>query len=472
MDSLKTRNERLPNTKPSDKLLRRKIICALSQDLDFHSHFSNYASHNFHSFPAKFPPQIPQMFIREFTNPGDVVLDPMMGSGTTVLEAYLANRQAIGVDIDPLSLLVSKVKVTPINLQDVKKLGDFILDEAALALGNERQRIQHVLDNRWDLKTKQFIDYWFASETQMELQALVEQIERIENLNLKSFFVVAFSSIIITKSGGVSLALDLGHTRPHKVKNAIDKAGYPIVGNSSRESLTKRERVLSKIIGSPFEEFRRKIDKNAKGIPLVGNNLLIPRLVAGDAQHLEIADNSIDLIITSPPYASNAIDYMRAHKFSLVWLGHTIPSLSVLRREYIGGEFVVEEQLERLPSEASRIVAQIGELDARKGRVLHRYYSEMTRSLKEMYRVLKPGKIAIVVVGTSIMRGKNTETANCLAEIGKALGFDTPKIGIRNVDRNRRMLPVGFTPNLDSQIQQRMLEEFVIGFVKLHGSNR
>ena len=479
VNNLKTRIERLPNANPQetmsinlDELLRTKVICALNQDLDFHNHFSNYASHNFHSFPAKFPPQIPQMFISEFSSPGDVVLDPMMGSGTTILEAYLANRQAIGVDIDPLSLLVSKVKVTPINLQDVKILGDFILNQAALTIRDERQRIQGVLENRWDLKTKQFVEYWFAPQTQLELQALVEQIDRIEDLDLKRFFVVAFSSIIITKSGGVSLALDLGHTRPHKIIHATDKAGHSIVGSSSRDSLSKRERILSKIIGSPLEEFRRKIDKNAKGIPIAGKNRLIPQLTPGDAKHLKVADNSIDLIVTSPPYASNAIDYMRAHKFSLVWLGHTIPSLSVLRREYIGGECVVEEQLAELPPEASRIVEQIRGLDAQKGRVLHRYYSEMTRSLKEMYRVLKPGKIAVVVVGTSIMRGKNTETANCLAEIGKSLGFEVPKIGIRNVDRNRRMLPMGLTPNIDSQIQQRMLEEYVIGFVKLHDPNR
>ncbi|QLQ06260.1 MAG: hypothetical protein HZY76_09565 [Anaerolineae bacterium] len=61
---------------------------------------------------------------------------------------------------------------------------------------------------------------------------------------------------------------------------------------------------------------------------------------AGDAQALPLPDTSVDLIVTSPPYASNAIDYMRAHKFSLVWLGRPIAALTQRRKDCIGGEAV------------------------------------------------------------------------------------------------------------------------------------
>jgi ubiquinone/menaquinone biosynthesis C-methylase UbiE len=108
----------------------------------------------------------------------------------------------------------------------------------------------------------------------------------------------------------------------------------------------------------------------------------------------------------------------------------------------------------------------VSALDKKKGLVLCRYYSEMTRALREMYRVLKPGKSAIVVVGTSQMRGCDTETQNCLADIGRSIGFDVPKIGVRVLDRDRRMLPAGFRIDLNSQIQQRMHEEYVIGYIK------
>lgn len=78
-----------------------------------------------------------------------------------------------------------------------------------------------------------------------------------------------------------------------------------------------------------------------------------------------------------------------------------------------------------------------------------------------MYRVLKPGKSAIVVVGNSIIRGQDTRIQDCLAEIGQSAGFQAPKIGVRTLDRNRRMMPAGTTTNFDSQIQQRMHEEYV-----------
>jgi hypothetical protein len=80
-----------------------------------------------------------------------------------------------------------------------------------------------------------------------------------------------------------------------------------------------------------------------------------------------------------------------------------------------------------------------------------------------------PGDIVfdpIVVVGSSMMRGRDTETHNCLADIGQSLGFRIPAIGVRNLDRDRRMLPSGLKINRNSQIQQRMHEEYVIGFYK------
>lgn len=90
----------------------------------------------------------------------------------------------------------------------------------------------------------------------------------------------------------------------------------------------------------------------------------------------------------------------------------------------------------------------------------------MTLSLREMYRVVKPGKAAIVVVGNSMLRGIDTEIPTCLAEIGQSLGFEVPAIGIRHLDRNRRLMPAGAKIDRDSQIQQRMHEEYVIGFYK------
>ncbi len=119
-----------------------------------------------------------------------------------------------------------------------------------------------------------------------------------------------------------------------------------------------------------------------------------------------------------------------------------------------------------MPEYVSNIISQISKHDKKKGLVLHRYYTEIKQTLKEMFRVLKPGKSAIVVVGNSVMRNIDTDAAKCLTEIGREIGFEVPKIGIRDLDRNKRMMPTGAKLNLDSQIQKRMHEEYVIGFYK------
>jgi hypothetical protein len=148
---------------PGDQV--KALALSLSQDLDFHGSSSGYASHNFHPFPARFPPPLPRTFIQALTSPGDTVLDPMMGSGTTLLEAFLLGRYGIGFDIDPLALLLAQTKVTPLSARRVAQVGERIVEMAKLAVARERGRLEKELAERWDSRTREFVDYWFMPET-------------------------------------------------------------------------------------------------------------------------------------------------------------------------------------------------------------------------------------------------------------------------------------------------------------------
>jgi hypothetical protein len=86
--------------------------------------------------------------------------------------------------------------------------------------------------------------------------------------------------------------------------------------------------------------------------------------------------------------------------------------------------------------------------------------------LGEIKRVMKPGTAAIIVVGSSTMRGIDTQTHICIGEIGQALGFELIEITPRRLDRDRRMMPARFGGQRMSQIEERMHEEQVIAFVK------
>lgn len=442
---------------------RLKIV--LSNDLDFHNqnHLNN-AVYNFHSFPAKFPPQIPKLFIQQLTEPGEVVLDPMAGSGTTLIESKLSGRYGIGFDIDPLSLLMTKVKLSHFNSNEILEIAHSILKNARDTFASRTIQDFYELYN-WDKRTIKFANYWFAKYIQKQLFALISEIDSLHG-KYRHFFRLIFSSLIITKHGGVSYALDLAHTRPHRAKVVYDEKGNLLLdGDLSRYSERRRE-ILTKTIKAPFEVFLQKVKSNIKSVLPESDTYKSSYVSYGDAQSIPLQDDHVDLIITSPPYASMAIDYMRAHKFSLIWFGHSINSLGNKRSEYLGGDAIQNVEYETMPNTVKEIIETVAKEDQKKGKTLHRYYSEMTRVLQECFRVLKPGKSAIFVVGTSTMRGIDTQIDQCLAHIGQSLGFIVPKIAIRYLDRNKRMLPVGDTVNKSSMIQNRMHTEQVIGFLK------
>ncbi|MBN2047182.1 MAG: hypothetical protein JW750_05005 [Anaerolineaceae bacterium] len=439
----------------------------LNGDLDFHGENSSYASHAFHSFPAKFPPQLPEKFIQKFSQEGDLVLDPMAGSGTTIVEAALLGRRSIGFDIDPLAILLNYVKTHHLDPDRLRKLEHQILVDAKHRYDRDTDAIQADMRAIFCRASIKFIDYWFDNATQSMLYSMISEIYQIEDIAYRSFFKLLYSSIIITKSGGVSLAFDLAHTRPHKVKAAISHKGNILYGENEIDKIPEsRKRFLVKKVRSPYKELHKNFTAILNQLIDMPDFAFQPIIQFGNALQIPLKDDSVDLVVTSPPYASNAIDYMRAHKFSLVWFGHSIDQLSLHRKKYIGGEALEESLSLVMPDFTSSIISKLGSVDFKKSRVLHRYYSEMTLVLKEMYRVLKPGKFTFIVVGNSIMRGLSTETPDCLVEIGNQIGFINSQYGVRNLDRNRRMLPTAHQFDQTSQIQQRMHQEFVIGYQK------
>ena len=417
---------------------RHRLATLLSSDLDFRGENGRYASHDLHAFAAKFPPQLPRLFIRALTSPGDVVLDPMMGSGTAIVEAVLNGRRGIGLDIDPLAMRLTRTKVTPVSVESARDEG-YRVASRARSYESDNHVIESALAERFDSRTQAFVDYWFLPSTQRELMALVLAIEEVRSVPVRRFLELTLSSIIVTKSGGVSMARDLAHTRPHLVKS-----------KKPRSSLVEFSKRLNRNLGSIA-----RLKPLGTAWPLLG-----------DARSIPLADACVDLVVTSPPYA-NAIDYMRAHKFSLVWLGSSIPELSALRGEYIGSERAGRPSYDAaLPERPSRVIRQLAARDAKKSRVLRKYFIEMRDVLSEIGRVMRGDSIAVIVVGTSTMRAIDVQTHRCLADIAESIGFDLVGIAERALDRNRRMMPARFGGRKGSLIEQRMHEEYVIGLYK------
>jgi DNA modification methylase len=415
-----------------------QIVKLLQADLGFHASGGGHARHGFHAFAAKFPPQLPAWFIEGLTEPGDVVFDPFLGSGTTVLEAMRLNRRAMGIDIDPLAILMSRVKTFPLNPVQVSVMGKAIVNQARVDQLHPEHLLQHLDSRFFDKKDRDFIEYWFLPSTILELEALMEGIEAIEEDMYREFFLVVFSSIIVTKSGGVSMARDLAHSRPHRVADKVPK--------SAIESFEKRLAKLNPALNPVDAAFS-------------------PWIQQGDIRQIHLAENSVDLIVTSPPYA-NAIDYVRANKFSLVWMGNSLRDLAVLRSNYIGTETHKLFDWDIFPVPVQEILNALSLKDRDKSGLLGRYFSDMRQAMARMYQTLKPGKYALIVVGTSTMRGLDVETPQSLALIAQDLGYQLYDVVERSLDRNRRMMPTRWGAKQTS-IEQRMHSEHVIALMKV-----
>ena len=421
-----------------------KLTKVLKNDMRF-DEYKGPLIHKIHGFAAKFPPELPRYFIKKLTEPGDVVLDPMVGSGTTIIESMLLNRKGVGVDIGPLSLLQSKVKSTicdpTLLLTYAKNISnDVTVKMMEKGYPKKEDDLDEYLKD-YDADTIKFFSYWFLPKTSAELSLLVKRIAEVDSIPIQNALKIAFSSIIIRKSAGVSLARDLTHTRPHR---DLDKKPDKVIPSFVKavENITDAYRELEKIIDCPP----------------------VPTIIEGDAKSLSIKNESVKLIVTSPPYA-NALDYMRAHKFSLSWLGYRIKTLSSLRGKFIGSERQGESINVGLKSIDSSL-ERISKVDNRRAKIIAKYFKEMDSSIKEMRRVLECGGCVVIVVGPSTSRGNKILTHQGLAEIAMNEGLSLIGMKQRGISRDRRHLP--FSNNSDRKgIEKRIHEEYVILLSKL-----
>jgi len=436
---------RLPIEMPAaqtacDKPLNIEATLArlLQTDLTFRGQKTAYATHNLHAFAAKFPPQLPRLFINELTRPHEWVLDPMVGSGTTLVEAALTGRIGIGVDLDPLAALIAKVKSAPLNLTQCDKGGRGALEQArrqTTVTGVTDEELRHT----YSPEAVKFFRYWFEDHTVSELYPLAQAIAAVEDTDARAFLQVVFSSVIITKSGGITRARDLAHSRPHR-------------------DLSKR------IERNALDVFKERLDAALESMSTMADRQGGAYVIRADARRLPLPDGCAHLIVTSPPYAANAIDYMRGHKFSLMWLGHPPQTLTNLRSRYIGAE--LQSPTLELPSEtAHRVIHELRQKDQRRAAVVAHYYRDLEATLREMLRVIATGRAVVLVVGSSTIRGVGIKVPAVTAELADSVGFRLVGVARREILRDARMMPVSHKSDRNG-IEARMHEEGVIGLVK------
>ena len=158
---------------------------------------TTYLTHNFHTYPAKFIPQIPEYSIRNFTKENDVVLDPFVGCGTSLVEAKLLNRKGIGVDLNPIATLLTKVKTTILSEIEVIEINSIILkiiEQINCYYEKNCVPNEYLIPNFYNR------EHWFQKNVQNELAIAVNILNNIKNERITNFIKIAISSLIVKVS--------------------------------------------------------------------------------------------------------------------------------------------------------------------------------------------------------------------------------------------------------------------------------
>ena len=401
--------------------------------------------HPVHPFPARMAPGIALDIVSK-ARPDIRILDPMMGSGTVLALARSNGHHSFGFDIDPLAVLITKVWTTPIECKKARVQALNVLTRARRV--HKHMSLADAYPRNADRETRNFIRYWFDKSARRQLAALARVINRTHDKAVRDVLWCAFSRLIITKQAGASLAMDLAHSRPHK---SFDVA--PI---------------------KPFRKFVDAVDRVLENCIAVHAKSRGPksRVKCGDARNLDVRSDSVDLVLTSPPYL-NAIDYMRCSKFSLIWMGHTIAELRDVRSHSVGSEVGKNTDSDGIAERIFRKLKLDPQLSNRHRAILARFIHDMRQAIDEVARVLVPGGKAVYVIGENTISGTYIRNSDIICALAKSAGLRFKGRKTRNLPPNRRYLPPPSRKTKAMHLDTRMRREVIIAFRKpKHWSKR
>lgn len=367
-------------------------------DLNFVDESTSEHLHGLHTYPARMHPSLARYLVKSVSVNKGIIIDPFCGSGTVLLEAQLQGIESIGIDINPLAVLISEVKTNPPSPGELALIGDLldkILNSSYVGIPSSYEIDSH-------------LQYWFKPNIMSKLQALRQVLEeRIFPLcteRMRKFLLVCYSSTVRQSSN-----LRKGEFKLYRMANDRLLAHSPEVFILFRNVLEKAT-----------------IEVNeywclANSLHHLGQTTVIQ----GDSTNATLYEE-IRGVVTSPPYGDHptTIAYGQYSRLSLEMLGYDVQLVKNIDHAM---DLSLKAKTIKIVRSSSmildRIIERIMLTDQKRANDVMAYFCMLYASMENIGGKLPPeGKVALVV-GERTVRGIRIPTPHILIELFSELGL-------------------------------------------------
>ena len=409
---------------------------------DFKESSTRDLTHGLHYYPATMVYPISQNILKIINKYINVesLMDPFMGSGTILVEGMLDNiPQIYGTDLNPLAVLMSKVKTTILTdiqidliLELKKKLlsiqdkansvaldfDNYIKNELALDITAKTgwgDSADKYIAQYFNSKNKEFnyqsftnLGFWFTPRTVILLQTIKNQIKTIKDSEVKDFVLLVFSETVRTVSNTRNGEFKLFRMKAEKVATFMPDV--------FAEFLKILDRNVNKM-----QEFKNACKGKTSNVSI---NFDDTRVLS------TIPDNSIDLVITSPPYGDSrtTVAYGQFSRLSLQWLElENITQKEVINidKNLLGGKpYTHKEQWTFLQSQTLvSTLEKIAKKDMFRADDVFSFYVDLDKCLYSITKKMKKNSYQFWVVGNRTVKLEKLLTDKIIEEMSAKYGL-------------------------------------------------
>ncbi len=388
-------------------------------------------THCYHIYPAMMIPQVARRLIKEYAPKNTkLIFDPYCGTGTSLLEAKLAGIDSIGTDLNPLAQLISKVKVTNYNINEIQLSSKLLEDEIFQVSFN-------LVD---DVNLFQFknIEYWFSQKSIKEISFLLNLIKTKISESLQGFFIVALSETL----------REVSYTRNSEFKL------YRI----PKEKIQHHH-------PDTFGIFTQKVRRNLSGLmELTKTGANTTTKVFGFntcvENPLKYTKKEVDFVVTSPPYGDSktTVAYGQFSRLSNQWLG--IENANKIDSILMGGR-KQNSNRKFISKYAATELKKIENIDKKRYEEVLNFLIDYQLSIKNISDAIRrSGRIAYVV-GNRRVKGIQIPLDYITVELFENYGFKHMETIVREIP-NKRM-PKENSPSNKTGIKSKtMNNEYIV----------